>query len=70
MIPKVSLTSFAICTGAYSSSTEAISDATSHGCSVVEITNGFIRGFVPVHQGKLVTCRYGGMAYKMLLGDD
>lgn len=58
MIRKVSLVPFAICTGVYTSSTEAIKEANEHNCSIIEITNGFLCGFVPVYKNKLITCRY------------
>lgn len=60
---KVTILPYVLVTGVYTNKASAIEEATTSGCDVVEINSGFI----PVHEGKLITCEYGGIpwvAYK------
>ena len=63
---KVTILPYVVVTGWYTNKSVAIEEATAHGCDVVEIF-GETRGFVPIHNGEFLTCKYGGIpwvAYK------
>lgn len=61
MVRKVTLFPYplVVCDGVYSSLEDALVDASSNDCEIVEV-DGQVNGFVPVYQGKFVTCKYTG----------
>lgn len=54
---KVTILPYVLVTGVYTNKASAIEEATTHGCTVVEIF-GEARGFVPIHNNQFITCEY------------